>query len=101
MIDSTHSGVQTVQESQKDKPTNPTMTESLTGQDPPLEVAHPGLQPSLVFLSYPIGLVVIIMAFCAWYFLTMPSDAPAPRDGLPQQVAPDGTSAAPEVSGNR
>ncbi len=47
--------------------------DALTGQDPPIEKAHPGLQPSLVFMSYPIVLVISVIAILSWYWLSAPN----------------------------
>jgi len=44
-----------------------TVADTLLGTDPPIEEAHPGLQPALVFLSYPIGLIVLILIITAYF----------------------------------
>ncbi len=46
-----------------------TLSDTLLGTDPPIEKAHPGLQPVLVFASYPIMLVVLISVVALYLFL--------------------------------
>ena len=44
-----------------------TVADTLLGTDPPIEEAHPGLQPALVFLSYPIVLIIIILIITSYF----------------------------------
>jgi len=44
-----------------------TVADTLLGTDPPIEEAHPGLQPALVFLSYPIVLIILIVIISAYF----------------------------------
>ena len=60
-----------------------TMQDTLLGTDPPLEKAHPGLQPVLVFASYPIALIVLI-SIVALYFVFFRSK-PSTMDARPEQ----------------
>ena len=48
-------------------PSKITVEDTLMGTDPPIEEAHPGLQPALVFGTYPIVLIVLI-AIAGGYF---------------------------------
>ncbi len=61
-----------------------TLSDTLRGTDPPIEAAHPGLQPALVFASYPIALIVMI-AVLAGYFLFFRA-APMGKDSAPVPV---------------
>ena len=49
------------------EPGSSTITDALLGTDPPIEKEHPGLQPALVFASYPLMLIVLI-SVAAFYF---------------------------------
>jgi hypothetical protein len=60
-----------------------TIQDTLLGTDPPLEKAHPGLQPALVFASYPIALIVLI-SIAALYFAFFRSK-PSTIDARPVQ----------------
>lgn len=60
-----------------------TLEDTLMGTDPPIEEAHPGLQPALVFASYPIALIVLI-SIVAMYFVFFRSK-PGPIDAQPAQ----------------
>ncbi len=51
-------------------PSEHPFTDALLGNDPPIEKAHPGLQPALVFLSYPVALIVIISIACLYFLFT-------------------------------
>jgi hypothetical protein len=60
-----------------------TLEDTLLGTDPPIEEAHPGLQPALVFASYPLALIVLvsIVAIYFAFFRSAPSkidDRPVP-----------------------
>ena len=57
------------------EPVSNTLSDALMGTDPPIEKAHPGLQPALVFASYPIALVVLV-AIVAIYFVMFRSSPP-------------------------
>ena len=59
--------------------TSNTLTDALLGTDPPIEQGHPGLQPALVFGSYPIALIILILiAFLyIFFFRSNPSDSNA------------------------
>jgi len=46
-----------------------TVADTLFGTDPPIEKAHPGLQPALVFLSYPIVLIILVVIISAYFML--------------------------------
>lgn len=57
--------------------------DAMMGTDPPIEEAHPGLQPALVFASYPLMLIVLV-AIVGFYFLFLRpiasnSDVPSVR----------------------
>ena len=61
-----------------------TVSDTLLGTDPPIEDAHPGLQPALVFASYPIALILLI-SIIAVYFLFIRSN-PKGEIGEPVRV---------------
>jgi len=42
--------------------------DAAVGNDPPIEKAHPGLQPALVFASYPLALIVLISIAAIYFF---------------------------------
>ena len=42
--------------------------DAAVGNDPPIENAHPGLQPALVFASYPLALIVLISIVAIYFF---------------------------------
>ena len=44
-----------------------TFADAVMGTDPQIEAAHPGLQPALVFASYPLVLIVLV-AIVGFYF---------------------------------
>jgi len=50
-------------------PSTSTLEDFLMGTDPPIEKAHPGLQPALVFASYSIVLIVLITSLVAYFAL--------------------------------
>lgn len=59
------------------------MADAILGNDPPIEKAHPGLQPGLVFLAYPLALIAAICVAMAYFLLSPSNDhkganAPAP-----------------------
>jgi hypothetical protein len=47
--------------------------DAAVGNDPPIENAHPGLQPALVFASYPLALIVLISIVAIYFFFFRPS----------------------------
>lgn len=57
-------------ESKVVEPSEHPFADALLGRDPPIEKAHPGLQPALVFLSYPLALIVIISVVCVYFLFT-------------------------------
>lgn len=59
------------QQASSPKQSSITVSDTLFGTDPPIEKAHPGLQPALVFASYPIMLIVLI-SVAALYFFFLP-----------------------------
>jgi hypothetical protein len=69
--------------SKADSPSPITVEDTLMGTDPPIEQAHPGLQPALVFASYPIVLIILI-SIVAIYFAFFRS-APSTIDARPEQ----------------
>ena len=42
--------------------------DAVVGTDPPIEKAHPGLQPALVFASYPLVLIVFVFIVACYFF---------------------------------
>jgi hypothetical protein len=54
--------------------------------EPPTEDKHPGLQPTLVFLTYPIALVAIILFFSFIYWIRTPKHQAAPGDIPTSQI---------------
>lgn len=59
------------------KPVQPTATpvaDAFLGNDPPIEKAHPGLQPALVFFAYPLALIAALCV-AVTYFLFSTSNA--------------------------
>jgi hypothetical protein len=68
-----------------DVPSNITMEDTLMGTDPPIEDAHPGLQPALVFASYPIVLTILITIFAIYFALSRLTKQNS-DDSLPNRV---------------
>lgn len=66
------------------EPSEHPFADALTGNDPPMEFAHPGLQPALVFLSYPLALVVIVSVVGMYFLFTQ-------RDGRQGEVTAPAT----------
>lgn len=60
-----------------------TLEDTLMGTDPPIEKAHPGLQPALVFASYPIVLIVLISIVAMYFVFFRPK--PSTMDVVPVQ----------------
>ncbi len=58
-----------------------------------MEKAHPGLQPALVFLSYPFALIAIISIACMYFLFTH-------RDGRKGEVATPATHSPSNESPN-
>jgi hypothetical protein len=60
--------------------TSSTLTDALLGTDPPIEQEHPGLQPALVFASYPLMLIVVISIVAMYFvfFRSNPNQSNAP-----------------------
>lgn len=54
--------------------------DAAVGNDPPIENAHPGLQPALVFATYPLALIVLIsiIAIYFFFFRSSPSESETP-----------------------
>jgi hypothetical protein len=54
--------------------------DAAVGNDPPIENAHPGLQPALVFASYPLALIVLIsiIAIYFFFFRSSPGESETP-----------------------
>jgi hypothetical protein len=50
-----------------DSSTSPVL-DAVTGNDPPMEDAHPGLQPALVFASYPLAMIVLVSIVAIYLF---------------------------------
>jgi len=57
-------------------PTKVTVEDAIMGTDPPIEEAHPGLQPALVFASYPIVLIVLIAIVAGYYAFSRSKPTP-------------------------
>ena len=51
------------------EPSEHPFADALTGNDPPMEVAYPGLGPALVFLAYPLAIIFLI-SIVSIYFLS-------------------------------
>ena len=68
------------------KPVQPTATpiaDAFLGNDPPIEKAHPGLQPALVFFAYPLALIAALCVAVTYFLFSTSNDkkganAPAP-----------------------
>ncbi len=56
------------------QPTPTPVADAFLGNDPPIEKAHPGLQPALVFLAYPLALIAALCV-AVTYFLFSTSNA--------------------------
>ena len=56
-----------------DSSTSPVL-DAVTGNDPPMEDAHPGLQPALVFASYPLAVIVLVSIAAIYFFFFSGSD---------------------------
>ena len=48
--------------------TSSPILDAAVGADPPIENAHPGLQPALVFASYPLALIVLLSIAAVYFF---------------------------------
>ena len=55
------------------EPSEHPFADALLGKDPPMEKAHPGLGPALVFLAYPLA-IIVLSALVSLYFLTTQKD---------------------------
>jgi hypothetical protein len=57
-----------------------TVADAFLGTDPPIEQEHPGLQPALVFASYPLVLIVVIsvVAMYFFFFRASPNESKTP-----------------------
>ena len=73
------------------EPSEHPIADALLGRDPPIEVAHPGLQPALVFLSYPLALIVIISVVGMYFLFTQ-------KDGGQDDVTTPATQSASDES---
>ncbi len=69
------------------EPSEHPITDALLGKDPPIEDAHPGLQPALVFLSYPFALILII-SVVGLYFLFTQKDGQQGKATAPATQSP-------------
>jgi hypothetical protein len=56
-----------------DSSTSPVL-DAVTGNDPPMEDAHPGLQPALVFASYPLAVIILVSIAAIYLFFFFGSD---------------------------
>ena len=74
------------------EPSEHPFADALLGRDPPIEKAHPGLQPALVFLSYPFALIVII-SVVGIYFLFSQRDGRQGKATTPTTQSPSDESA--------
>ncbi len=74
------------------EPSEHPFADALLGRDPPIEKAHPGLQPALVFLSYPFALIVII-SIVGIYFLFSQRDGRQGEATKPATQSPSDESA--------
>jgi hypothetical protein len=45
-----------------------TILDAAVGIDPPIEKAHPGLQPALVFASYPLVLILLVSTVAIYFY---------------------------------
>ncbi len=66
------------------EPSEHPFADVLLGRDPPMEKAHPGLQPMLVFLSYPFAIIVILSVAGIYFLFTQ-------RDGGQREVTTPAT----------
>lgn len=71
-------------ESKNGQETPATVSDTLFGTDPPIEEEHPGLQPALVFASYPIALIILV-SILGIYFVFFRS-RPETEKNIPAQV---------------
>lgn len=65
------------------QPSATPISDALLGNDPPIEKAHPGLQPALVFLAYPLALIAALCIAVTYFLFSTSNDqkganAPAP-----------------------
>ncbi len=59
------------------KPVQPSATpiaDAMLGNDPPIEKAHPGLQPALVFLAYPLALIAALCVAVMYFLFSASND---------------------------
>ncbi len=70
------------------KPVQPTATpiaDAFLGNDPPIEKAHPGLQPALVFLAYPLALIAALSVAVMYFLFSTSSDHKGANPPAPAQ----------------
>ncbi|HUP81688.1 MAG TPA: hypothetical protein VM260_24260 [Pirellula sp.] len=63
------------------EPSEHPFADALTGNDPPMETAHPGLGPALVFLAYPLAIIFLITIVSVYFMSTQ-------KDGRHEAVTP-------------
>lgn len=52
--------------------------------EPPIEKAHPGLQPALVFASYPLALLILVSVAAIYFFFF--NSLPKGSEGTPTKI---------------
>jgi len=73
------------------EPSESPIADVLTGNDPPMELAHPGLGPALVFLAYPLAIIFLI-SIVSIYFLSTQKDGRQGEDVSPATQSPSDES---------
>ena len=73
------------------EPSEHPFADALFGQDPPMEKAHPGLGPALVFLAYPLAIILLI-SLVSIYFLSTQKDGRQPDVVTPATQSPSDES---------
>ena len=71
------------------EPSEHPITDALLGKDPPMEIAHPGLGPALVFLAYPFAIIVMIILVSIYFLSTQ-------KDGRQGEIVTPATSSSDE-----
>ena len=74
------------------RPSESPLSDAILGNDPPIEEAHPGLQPALVFLAYPLGLIALLCLAMAFFFFGPKNErksenAPQPTQPVPADIS--------------
>ena len=73
------------------EPSEHPIKDALLGKDPPMEIAHPGLGPALVFLAYPLTIIVMFTLICLYFLATE-------KDGQQAEIVTPATQSSSDES---